>query len=120
MSKFSTASVPAAIDVVVVKVLGYKREEHGAERCSSRLRWAAPFTKSVGSCSRPRARHQSATQVRRSRPVSDTAVVILGYPPLLGHSFTAVESVALLMAAYVAGQIVAMPSKAIPVAEPVT
>jgi hypothetical protein len=52
--------------------------------------------------------------------VSDTAVVILGYPPLLGHSFTAVESVALLMAAYVAGQIVAMPSKAIPVAEPVT
>ncbi len=38
---------------------------------------------------------------------------ILGYPLILGHSFTAVESVALLMAAYVAGQIVAMPSKAI-------
>lgn len=38
---------------------------------------------------------------------------ILGYPPIVGHSFTAVESVALLMAVYVAGQIVAMPSKAI-------
>ncbi len=38
---------------------------------------------------------------------------ILGYPPLLGQTFTAVETVALIMAAYVAGQIVAMPSKAI-------